>query len=335
MIRLVKNRESSRRWRTMVAASLLGFATFVAQAAESERSTLVITGGAPAILSLALQLPAEEVVAFDGMVSYDKAGSDPYLMQYPAPNAAGFLAGLLTHALVNGSVREGERRKLRDKANEVLLPYQAILTEFKYPQLLTDASVKIATQCGKKVLTVAQSPDEGEVVVESHPVFSLTQDQSALVLNNWVKIRVANGTASYQNMLRVISGGRTLEQPVKFWSDEQGRNLKAESARLFAQSIDMALADWRDADKKEKVFKTVRYREGGSEKMERAQVLSEQCNQIVMRNLRGNLMSVPATDAVPASEACTTIPTASGIPATTTSRSTVQQAQFTGIAIRP
>lgn len=335
MIRLVKNREFSRRWRTMVVASLLGFAAFVVQAAANERSTLVITGGAPATLSLALQLPAEEVVAFDGMVSYDKAGSDPYAMQYAAPNAAGFLAGLLAHALVSGSMQESERRKLREKANEVLLPYQAILADFRYPQLLADASAKIATQCSKKVLTSAQSPEDGEVVVEAHPVFSLTQDQSALVLNNWVKIRVANGTASYQNLLRVISGGRTLEQPVKFWGDEQGRNLKAESARLFAQSIDMALADWRDADKKEKAFRTVRYREGGSEKMERAQVLSEQCNQIVMRNLRGNLMSVPVTDAAPASEACTAMPTASGTPATTTGTSTMQHAQFSGMATRP
>lgn len=153
-------------------------------------------------------------------------------MPYPAPNAAGFLAGLLAHALVNGSMQDSERRQLRDKANEVLLPYQAILAEFKYPQPLTDASAKIATQCGKKVLTVARSPDAGEVVVESHPVFSLTQDQSALVLNNWVKIRVANGTASCQNMLRVISGGRALEQPVKFWSDQQGQSESGKCAAV-------------------------------------------------------------------------------------------------------
>jgi hypothetical protein len=39
--------------------------------------------------------------------------------------------------------------------------------------------------------------------------------------------------------------------------------------------------------------RTVRYRLGGEERMERAQVLSERCDRLLIRNLRGWLMSVP------------------------------------------
>jgi hypothetical protein len=52
----------------------------------------------------------------------------------------------------------------------------------------------------------------------------------------------------------------------------------------------------RDARKPadEGVFRTVRYQEGGAEKIERAQVLEQQCGRTVLRTLRGWLLSVPA-----------------------------------------
>jgi hypothetical protein len=48
----------------------------------------------------------------------------------------------------------------------------------------------------------------------------------------------------------------------------------------------------------------VRYNEGGTERMERAQVVSEQCGQLVLRTLRGNLISVPVKSAVPGEASC-------------------------------
>ncbi|UUZ52375.1 hypothetical protein LP419_22905 [Massilia sp. H-1] len=62
---------------------------------------------------------------------------------------------------------------------------------------------------------------------------------------------------------------------------------------MFAQSLDIALADVQATPGTAAPFKTVRFTEGGAERMERAQVLSEKCGQIVLRTLRGNLMSVP------------------------------------------
>jgi hypothetical protein len=58
---------------------------------------------------------------------------------------------------------------------------------------------------------------------------------------------------------------------------------------MYAQSLDIALPDIGGAGDSASPFRTVRYSEGGAERIERAQVLREQCGQVVLRTLRGNL----------------------------------------------
>ena len=93
-------------------------------------------------------------------------------------------------------------------------------------------------------------------------------------------------------------------KPVDYWSKEEGARLKAESALLLARAMDIALATHADDDLAAKPFKTFRYREGLTERMERGQLVSEGCGRIVMKNLRGILMSVPTTAEKPETDMC-------------------------------
>jgi hypothetical protein len=43
-------------------------------------------------------------------------------------------------------------------------------------------------------------------------------------------------------------------------------------------------------------YRTVRYPQGSSEQIERATLMAQSCDRLVIRNLRGTLMSVPAQD---------------------------------------
>ncbi len=68
--------------------------------------------------------------------------------------------------------------------------------------------------------------------------------------------------------------------------------VRAADGKWLAQSIEIALADTPGSVGTEP-FRTVRYPEGGIERMERAQVIRAHCGLLVLRTLRGNLMAVP------------------------------------------
>lgn len=134
-------------------------------------------------------------------------------------------------------------------------------------------------------------------MLESLPAYAMTQDERALVLDNSVTIhRGGDGSKeAYQAVIRVVSQPRAEEDPQAFWNSNEGVALKEESASLLAHSLELALRDARTAVATDPAgFRTVRYREGAAEKMERAQFIARRCGREVIRTLRGWLMSVPA-----------------------------------------
>lgn len=112
--------------------------------------------------------------------------------------------------------------------------------------------------------------------------------------------------SDYRTTIRVVSNPNTNENSVVEWTANNGEKLKDQSAKLLAESFDIAFRDAGDTSDKEKIpERTIRYREGGREKMERAQVLSTQCDRLLIRSLRGTLLSVPIQPIVAgASDTC-------------------------------
>jgi hypothetical protein len=53
------------------------------------------------------------------------------------------------------------------------------------------------------------------------------------------------------------------------------------------------------ASNNDQPFRTIRYLEGTAEKMERAQLINEHCGRLLIKTLRGSLMSVPAKASAP------------------------------------
>jgi hypothetical protein len=244
---------------------------------------------------LALRLPQEKQVLFRGVSSLDGAGGGGAQMMYPAPNAAGLLAAVLTHAFISESTRNAEKDKIQEAADKVLAPYQDVLKDFEHRQLMQRALEKASAPREKRLIEAAETAP-GETIIESLPVFSMTQDQSAIVLDNSIVIYAppASSKPVYKNTIRVVARPKEAADLVPFWTAGQGEALKAESARLFAASLELALSDAaKELGRTDAVHKTVRYHEGGSEKMERAQILDHACDRMVIRTLRDSLMSVP------------------------------------------
>lgn len=245
----------------------------------------------------AVQLPViDGPVAFRGAVSYDKAGGGAGGMVYPAVGGPiGLLAAIATHGLISEASKSSEKSQMRAKADKVLAPYQQQLSAYRYKDLLALSFGKAGFGI-QKPLTPELGHNAGWLI-ECQPQFVMTQDQSALILENTVSIRkpVGGGESVYRNTVRVVSKGQQAQDLTEFWGADQGLNLKTASARLFVQSIDMALADSQRAVSESFPRKTIRYIEGTDERMERAEVIEERCGRAVGRTLRGWLLSVPVS----------------------------------------
>ncbi len=275
----------------------------LAQGAEEAPAPGVVSRAVPDTTAWRVRIPVDDKVAYRGMVSFEKAGIGSMGILYPAPNLIGLFAAVITHGLIADSAQEKKKAEIRAEADKVLLPYQPVLEKISHGALFEQGLAKTTRGAGKKLLGAAEVA-QGEWVIETVPVFSMTQDERALVLDNAIAVRSPEAPAVvlYQNVVRVVSLPRPAQEDktvlLNLWSAEDGRALRQESASLFAESMDLVLADLaKGPHTAELVQKTIRYPEGGSERMERAALLSERCDRILLKTLRGWLMSVPRSTA--------------------------------------
>ncbi len=263
----------------------------------------IVVHRVPAGISIAgnekwcLRLPQGDHVVYKGVVSFDGAGAGSASFLYPAPNAGGLVAAVLTHAFLVDSEKKSQKERIQASADQVLSPYEAVLGNFDYRDLMRRAVEKTAG--GANASLIEGSDELGqEMIVESTPVFSMTQDQKALILDNAIVIHMPGAAPEdvYRNTARVVSTAMDAADPAAFWTADNGEKIKDESARLVAKSFDIAFHDAAaGADPDGVPYRTIRYREGAAEKMERAQVLRDQCDRLLIRTLRGTLMSVPVS----------------------------------------
>ncbi len=244
-------------------------------------------------LNWALQLPAEGKVIYRGVANFDSAGMQQSGMLYPAPNVIGLMVAVAVHAAVVKSGRDAQKEKIQAAADKVLDPYRDVLADFNYRELMQHG-LSLTTAGVPKQLVEAGEKHDGIWLVLSTPIFSMTQDQSTIVLDNTIEIYAPGESkkAAYSNTVRVISDAQTDPELAAFWTANQGKALKGESARLLATSLDIAFSDASTING-DLAYKTIRYMEGGAERMERGQPLSEHCGRILLKSLRGSLMSVP------------------------------------------
>jgi hypothetical protein len=239
--------------------------------------------------------PKRDAVLFRGVVSYDDAGGSTNSMLYPAPNAIGFLAALATHGVILESAKKGQKSKMQEAADRVLLPYQQVLAGMTYRALIGRALTKMSSKDSMN-LAGDQPVPSTHWRFDTLPIFSMTQDQSSLLVDNAISVLAPGGApaSSKKYMVRVISFPKDESDLAEFWLRDNGRNLDEVSTQLLAESLDIALTELNsESGSGQAQDKTVRYREGTKEKMERGRVLAEDCRRVLIRNLRGWLMSVP------------------------------------------
>lgn len=267
---------------------------------------LACSPGAPALAQSAaphawsLRLAQQQAIDFRGVVNFDKAGKGVASTTYMMPGVAGFAAALAAHSLVINNRLEKQKSEIELEADQVLLPYRAVLDAWPQDALMEQALLRSTTGRIRKTIAFLDR-DEAGWIVESTPLFAMTQDQSALVLDNAIAVYAPGALqqAGYRNTVRVVSRATTQADLPAYWNEAEGLQLKQQSAALLALSLDIALAQAllgpasAPGPVGHAAARTVRYQQGQKEVVERAQVLDEHCGRALLRNLRGGLMSVP------------------------------------------
>jgi hypothetical protein len=288
------------------AAVLMSQAVRAADDTGRDASPLVL-----ADIGFALKLPKSGTVSFHGAVNYDGAGGPGAQMLYPAIGGiAGLLVGIATHGAIVEAQKNSEKAKLQEAADKVLDPYKETLAAFSNRELMERGMAALSMPGSRKLIEDANAGDDGWVV-ESVPTYTMTQDQTALVLENAVAVYRAGSTQEirYQNVIRVVSDVHDEPELQAAWSAEHGKQLKEESVLLFAHSLRLVLEELAKVPKGEAPSqKTFRYSEGRQQKVERAELVTQACDRAIVKSLRGWLMSIPLrrpADTVP-SEQCKT-----------------------------
>lgn len=245
-------------------------------------------------------------------------------MLYPAPNAVGLLAAIVTHSLLTSSARDAQKQQMQAKADEVLAPFRPLIEATQPQDLLARAwpatglagSVPLWLNTDRPA-SVASTDTAG--TLEWRPTFLLTQDRRSLVLDLALAVRLRESPQSlaYQNTVRVVGRPRPETDPTAAWTADNGSTWHRATSGLLAVALEIAMQDWQGQfSRTEATARTVRYQEGERERMERAQVLKEGCEHTVIRTLRGWLMAVPTPEPIQQRLGCRAPVAAAASPAT-------------------
>jgi len=251
--------------------------------------------------ALSLRLPKEELVSFAGMANDDTVTGQPGAILYPGPWPVA-LGTLIAQGMYDSHRQALEKKKKNSLSDIVLAPYQPSLNHFTSAELMRRALDGLATHGDKALIQATERAGPGWLI-ECSPAFFMTQDARALILQNLIIIHSpeAASPATFRNVVEVVGRPRAAvgADSENTWMVQDGALLISASVDLLRESINLALGELRgDFAGHAAAFHTVHYPRGGAEKTERAQILRESRQQVVLKNLRGWIMAVPApTDA--------------------------------------
>jgi len=246
---------------------------------------------------LSLRIPREEKVSLAAIPNDDTVKGEPGSMLYYGPPAAALL-GVVAHGLIESHRQAKEKKNRNSMVDIVLVPYQPTLSRLTNSELMRLALQGLTTR-GEKSLIGFSEPAGPGWLIECSPKFFMTQDARALVLENSIVIHspAASSPATFKNVVAVVGRPRERVGPdsENTWMIQEGGMLKAEIVDLTRESVDLALGELHgEFDGHAADYHTVRFAQGGAEKMERAQILKQTPQRVVLKTLRGWIMSVPA-----------------------------------------
>jgi hypothetical protein len=279
------------------ALLLLCGAPVQAQSTPTQPAAAGVAVGGASDTPIDFRLPPLEAVAFRGVFNLDGVAAPSHAMLYPAFGLAGFVGSLLAHGLLVEGSKQSQRTQAEKDADRVLESLQPVLSGFSNSSLIAAALEQSSLKSRGRLLGLEQASSSGWVV-ESAPIIWVTQDRLSLIADISFAIRMPSAGPAWQGRVRVVSDRISADDPVAHWSADAGAPLKLATAKLLARAFEIGVKYAQQADQQavaELPFQTVRYSLGGRKKVERAQVLQQDCDYRLLKTLRGDFYAVPTS----------------------------------------
>lgn len=267
-------------------------------AAPQEQSTILVDSGPIDIKpeeNIYIKVDFKENVNFQGQYSYDDVGIDGGDILYPAPTAEVFIASIIVHAITANSMNNEEKTVVQKKADQVLKEYEGYLDNYEQEELIESVLASINQKYAFGLVKSNTAPIDQGFVLNSQPVFFVSQDQRSIVLKHLMSLSRSHELKSvvYKNIVEVSSKRIESDDLPSYWLAND--NLPILAGQLYAESLELFLDDVLDKFEnnlnKEKTF---RFQQNGKTHYERGTLVKHHCGQTTIRTLRGWLKSIPS-----------------------------------------
>ena len=204
----------------------------------------------------------------------------------------GVLAQVAVHAAISNDAQNSRLSAQQQEANKVLEP----LTE-----ILSSLSAKQLHHANKNVLWLSTDEQYTGPVLKSKPIFFLSQDARTLSLKHVVavepEIKKSNSKKQqklYANLIEVVAQPAPAEAAMEYWLNNNGAALSATMQQLYRQSVSLALADIKGELIHTEKAETFKLEHQDTLRIERGNRIKGECNQLILRNLRGWIVVLPS-----------------------------------------
>ena len=244
----------------------------------------------------------EGIATFIGKAPDYRGKTQSSAMLYPAVTPVDFFASVIAHAAVSESVRNSDKNSLQSIADKVIEPYRAYSDSLKNKTLVNQLK-EIALSRGFTLSKYENSQHGDDLILDITPIYLLNKTEETLILRNQFLVykkkyqnkKEKKKRLLFQNQIEVFSDVTIPGIAQEHWLKNDGENLKNEMNKLFSESLNLIAerisSTAKDANVK---YKNYRYNDGDGVVFERAITLSENCEKVIFKTLRGWLKSIPA-----------------------------------------
>lgn len=255
---------------------------------------LVANDGALAesAVDVQVRLPSATLPTWSALPDQEPTGESGQFL-YPAPNAAGLLAAILTHSAIVNGARESDARRRTELAARTLDPLRPVIgQDLESPALLAQA---------REQLLGRLKTQELPAWIEVTPRYSVLGDHRAIVLDAEILRAPTPSFQSFKGVIRVISAPVAEADATAFWLAAGGTALREEAVRMLTHALEISV-QYTSATRTEGPARTHRYSFGSGTRMERGQMIRQGCDRTLLFTLRDQWMSVPSEP--PGGRAC-------------------------------
>lgn len=237
-----------------------------------------------------------------GKAAPNAGNVDHSSLLYPAITPVDFFAAVITHAAITESVKNNKKNQAQDEADIVVIPYRPFIKDIANQALITQLS-DIALSRGFHLKPYQESQSDDDIVLDITPIYLLNQKQNTLTLRTqFLVYHKKNETVApqkramlYQNQIEILSPIIQSDNPADYWLNNNGEKLIETMRNLLSETLELGALQISSNEQtiNKSNQQNFRYDDGDVVAFERASIVAEDCEHIVIHTLRGWLKSIP------------------------------------------